>query len=75
MSHFLSIAEIENQFDAEWVLIEDPVLSPTLEVQGGNVLWHSKDRDEVYRYARQVGPRHSAIVYTGQLPDDAAVVL
>jgi hypothetical protein len=75
MSEFLSIAEIQTNFDAEWVLIEDPVLSPALEVQGGTVLCHSKDRDEVYRHARKVAPRHSAIVYTGQLPDDAAVVL
>jgi hypothetical protein len=75
MAHFLSIAEIQSQFDGEWVLITDPVVSSTLEVEGGNVLWHSKDRDEVYRHARQAAPKHSAIIYTGQLPDDAAVVL
>jgi hypothetical protein len=39
------------------------------------VLWHSKDRDEVYRKARELRPEHGAILYVGELPDDAAVVL
>jgi hypothetical protein len=39
------------------------------------VLWHSKDRDEVYRKAREIRPEHCAIVYTGKLPDNVAVVL
>lgn len=75
MSPFLTIAEIHEQFDAEWVVIENPRLSESLEVEGGEVLCHSKDRDEVYRRARSAAPRHSAIVYTGQLPDDAAVAI
>lgn len=38
------------------------------------VLWHSKHRDEVYRKARQLRPKHSAIVYTGTLPEGMVIV-
>lgn len=75
MSQFLTIREMFERFDAEWVLIENPQLSETLEVQGGEVHCHSTDRDEVYRHARQAAPKNSAIVYTGKRPDDAAIVV
>ena len=41
----------------------------------GKVLFHSKDRDEVYRKAREFHPNHSAILFTGKLPDNVAVIL
>ena len=44
MSDMLTLAEIEAQFVAEWVLIEDPQTNNALEVQSGKVLYHSKDR-------------------------------
>lgn len=75
----LSLSEIEEQFDSEWVLIENPVENPetdeNLNVKQGKVLWHSKNRDEVYRKAREIHPGHSAILFIGQLPDDAAIIL
>jgi len=75
MSEILSLSEIEVRFQSEWVLLEDPETTESLEVRGGRVLWHSKDRDEVYRKARELRPRHSAILYTGKLPKDVVVVL
>ena len=75
MSEVMSLMEIHAQFAAEWVLLEDPDTTPMLEVRGGRVLFHSKDRDEVYRKAREVSPSHSAILYTGSLPRDMMVVL
>ncbi len=71
----LSLAEIQAWFDSEWVLLEDPETTPSLEVQGGRVLWHSKDRDEVYRKAQELHPEYSAVLFTGQLPEEAVVVL
>ena len=44
MDDVLSITEIHAQFTSEWVLIEAPETNETLEVQGGRVRWHSKDR-------------------------------
>jgi len=75
MSNIISIAEINARFESEWVLLEDPETIDSLEVKGGKVLWHSKDRDEVYRKARELRPKHSAILYTGRLPEKMVVVL
>ena len=75
MKEILSFSEIKKRFDSEWVLIGDPETNDDFNVKQGVVLWHSKDRDEVYRKAREIHPNHSAILYTGKLPDDVAVVL
>ena len=75
MNEVVTMAEIRDRFESEWVLLEDPEATETLEVTGGRVRWHSKDRDEVYRKARALQPRHSSIIYTGTLPEDAVVVL
>ena len=75
MNQVMSLVEIETQFQSEWVLIEDPQTTDALQVMGGRVLWHSKDRDEVYRKARELQPRHSAILYTGKVPADMEIIL
>ena len=75
MSKVMTVMEIKKQFEAEWILIEEPDLTKDLEVTSGKVLWHSKDRDEVYRKARELKPQHSAILYTGSLPKGTAVIL
>lgn len=75
MREILSFSEINERFDSEWVLIGDPETDDDLNVKQGVVLWHSKDRDEVYRKAKEIHPNHSAILYTGKLPDNVAVVL
>ena len=75
MNEVLTIAQIEAEFESEWVLIEDPRTDEGLEVQGGRVGWHSKDREEVYRRAVETRPKRFAIVYTGKMPRDTAIVL
>lgn len=75
MEEVLTIAQIEAQFDSEWILIGDPQTNDVLEVQSGRVLWHSKDREEVCRKAVELRPRRAAMLYTGKMPKDTAVVL
>ena len=75
MDEEMTIAEIESQFAAEWILIGDPKTDEGLNVLGGKVLCHSKDRDEVYRKAVALRPQRSAVIYTGQIPDETAVVV
>jgi len=75
MKEFLSFSQIKERYDSEWVLVGDPQVDDDFTVKRGTVLWHSKDRDEVYRKAREIRPDHCAIVYTGKLPDNVAVVL
>ena len=75
MSETISFAEIRRTFDSEWILLKDPETEEGLKVKRGKVLWHSKDRDEVYRKARELKPKHSALLYTGKLPQDTVIVL
>jgi hypothetical protein len=62
MGNVLTVAQIEEQFDSEWVLVEDPQTNDALEVQSGKVRWHSKDRDEVYRKAVELRPKRFAML-------------
>jgi hypothetical protein len=73
MNEIMSLVEIQEKFDSEWVLVEDPETTESLEVTKGKVLWHSKNRDEVYRKARELSPQSSAILYTGTI--EGALVL
>jgi hypothetical protein len=75
MANVMTIAEIKAHFDSEWVLVEDPETNDAFEVQSGTVAAHSKDRDEVYRLAATSRPKRFAILYTGQCPRDAAIIL
>ena len=75
MDDVLTIAQIEAQFSLEWVLVEEPETNQALEVQRGKVRWHSKDREEVYRKAVELRPKRFAVLYTGQMPEDTAIVL
>jgi hypothetical protein len=75
MDQIMTIEQINAQFDSEWVLLEDPLQNDNLAVQGGKVLHHSKDRDEVYRKAVKLRPKRFAVLYTGTMPPDTAIVL
>jgi hypothetical protein len=75
MDEILTLAEMQERFDSEWVLIEDPELDENLEVVRGKVIFHSKDRDEVYRKDMELRPRSAAYLFTGKMPEDTAVVL
>jgi hypothetical protein len=75
MADVLTIAGIHSRFVSEWVLVEDPQVNQSLEVQSGKVLFHSKDRDEVYRKALALRPPRFALLYTGTMPEDTAIVL
>jgi hypothetical protein len=61
----LRVEEIYSRYPSEWILVGDPETDRCLHVLSGRVLWHSKDRDELYRKGRELRPRHSAILYTG----------
>ncbi len=71
----MTIETIESKFNSEWVLLEDPITDEALNILSGKVLHHSKDRDEVYRKAVSLRPMRSAVICTGEIPEDTAVVL
>lgn len=71
----MSVEEIDDRSKSEWVLVEDPELTESLEVKRGKVLWHSKDREELGRKHVELRPKRSAVLYTGEFPDDMVIVL
>jgi hypothetical protein len=75
MDEVLSIEEIEARFRPEWVLIGEPQTDEGLRVRAGKALFHSPDRDEVYRKAGELRPGRFAVRYLGTWPEDTALVL
>ncbi|HZS45039.1 MAG TPA: hypothetical protein VFC63_08060 [Blastocatellia bacterium] len=75
MANALTINEIQSQYPSEWILVGDPLTSESFEVQSGEVLYHGKDRDEVYREAIELRPGTFAMLSTGKIPEDTAIVL
>lgn len=75
MDNIMTVEEMKTQFESEWVLVENPQTNDALEVLKGKILHHSKDRDEVYRRAVALRPKRSAIVYTGEIPEDMEIAL
>ena len=75
MDNVLTIDQIHAQFASEWVLIEAPQTNDILEVQGGTVRLHSKNREEVYRKAVALHPERFAVLYIGRMPENTAIVV
>lgn len=71
----MTVAEIHDRFDSEWVLLADPEVDEHLNVIRGIVICHSKDRDEIDRKAVELRLRHSAFLYTGKMPEKTAIIL
>ena len=75
MNQIMTLAEVNQMFDSEWVLFGDHEEDQHHEVIRGEVLFHSKDRDEIYRKLIELRPERSATHFTGSIPADSAVVL
>ncbi|WP_165227316.1 hypothetical protein [Aquisphaera insulae] len=72
MGDILTAEQIGARFAPDWVLIGDPQTDEQLNVQAGVVLFHSPDRDEVYRKARELRPGRFAVrYYPGKEVDQA----
>jgi hypothetical protein len=67
--------EFEARYSGEWVLLVNPVHNDLMEPIRGELVFHSKDRDEVYKEAHKRKDAHTAIFYVGKLPEDLVVVL
>ncbi len=65
----LTMKEIEEKFDSEWVLIGDPQTNELLEVLSGKILCHSKDRAEIHRKAMELRPKRFAVLHIGEPPE------
>ena len=75
MERYMTVEEIHEEFDSEWVVLKDPVME-NYKVKGGVLVSHGKDRDEVHSKIREIPvPRHFATLYTGKIPEGTAVIL
>ena len=75
MDEVLSIDEIKARYAPDWVLIGEPETDEFQRVRAGKVLFHSADREEVYRKAIALRPAHFAFRYLGEFPEDMAFAL
>lgn len=66
---------IEAKLDPERVLVELPDTDEKLNPPGGTVLHHSKDREEMRRWAFALHPPRTAVQYKVTMPEDAATVV
>jgi len=71
----LTIDEIESQYPSEWVLIGDPRTDGSPRLLAGRVLFHSPERNDVYRKVGELQLSYFAIRYLGEMPDGTALVL
>ena len=71
----MKIKEIEEEYKDEWVLIACKDIDENFNVKEGEVFYHSKDKNEVYRKMLELRPKDCAIEYTGKVPEDLAVML
>ena len=75
MDEILTIDEIKARFAPDWVLIGDPQTDESQRLHAGRVLFHSPDREEVYRRAIELRPANFAFRFLGELPEDMAFLL
>lgn len=75
MEELMTFDDMMQRFKSEWILVSDPEVDEHFHVVRGKVVFHSKDRDEVYRQIVERRLKSSATLYTGQMPENTAIVL
>ena len=65
MDEVLTMDQINERFDSEWVVIDNPETEPGPRVLGGKVVFHSKDREEIHRYLMKNHLASCAVFYIG----------
>jgi hypothetical protein len=71
----LTLEQIHQRYDGEWVLIAYTELDDDLKPVMGEVLAHSSDRDQVYRAVSQGNGRDLAIECFVKTPEDMVFIL
>lgn len=67
--------EIVEKFKDEWVLIDVKEVDKNFNLKEGDVIAHSKNKEEIYKKLLELRPKKFSIEYTGKIPEDLAVVL
>ena len=75
MSDLLTIEQIQAGYPSERVFIGEPRTKEGARLQGGRVVFHSSNRDNVYRKAVELRLPHFALRFLGSMPESMALVL
>jgi hypothetical protein len=75
MKNVFTMKQLEARYSGEWVLLVDPVHNELMEPSRRELVFHSKDRDEVYKKAHGRKDAHTAIFYVGKIPEDLVVAV
>jgi len=74
MNEVMTAEEINARFVSEWVLVGDPETEENLMLKRGTVLWHGKDKAEMYRKIDELPrPLNLALHYTGTMSEEQAL--
>ena len=71
----MTFAEIERNYNGEWVLIAYTKTDDDLQILEGKVVAHSVDKQDVYLALEAAPEQPLAIEYIGQVPEDFAFIL
>lgn len=75
MSEILTLKEIEEKYDSQWVLIGDVQTNERYEVLGGRVLYHGDDREDVYDKIGKFNPKMFAVRWIGEVKSESIFIL
>lgn len=75
MGKVMTWAEIEEAFDGEWVLIEDPETTSAPQIIRGKVIFHSKSRAEVHERMMELPKLNHAVMFIGQPSENVVFAL
>ena len=72
---YLKVNKIKDIAGDSWVLLGNPEISDKNEVLGGNLLFYDKNKEKVYKKAKQVKSERITIIYTGLEPKNNHLIL
>jgi hypothetical protein len=75
LAEILTIEEMAQRYDGEWLLIAYTEMDEDFNVIRGEVLAHSPSQEEIYNVLPERKNRAVAIEYVGKTPEDLAFML
>jgi hypothetical protein len=75
MGKVLSLEEMQQRYDGEWLLIIHAAVDKNSEILSGEILAHSRNVDEIYEALALAQGVEASIEYMGQVPADFAAIL
>ena len=70
----LTADEVQARYPDEWVLLGDLEIDKRDQLVAGTLLYHSRDKADVYHEVRAHQPGHFAIYFTGEPSQYPALV-